>query len=77
MAWTQTDLDTIESAIASGVRMVTVGGQTTTFQTVESLKAARAEIVAALQGQAVAANPAARPPARRSYATYGGRAYDR
>ena len=41
MAVTQTDIDELNRAIADGVRQVTLGGQTITYNTTESLIKAR------------------------------------
>lgn len=38
---TQTDIDNLNAAIASGTRSVTLGGQTVTYNTTASLIAAR------------------------------------
>jgi len=74
MAVTQSDLDALDAAIASGVRMVTIGGQTTTFQTTESLAAARDRLSRQLQA-AQAGEAGKRLPPTRSRLTYGGRGY--
>jgi len=74
MAVTQADIDTLNKAIADGVRMVTMpGGQTTTYQTTESLIKARDDQMAQLQAQQNAAD--ARRKNRRTLLTYGGRGY--
>lgn len=70
MAVTQADLDNLNAAIASGVRSVTLGGQTVIYNTTESLIKARNDLAAQL-----AAQSSARP--RQSYAYYAGRGYDR
>jgi len=41
MAVTQADVDALNTAIAEGVRQVTIGGQTVLYQTTESLIKAR------------------------------------
>lgn len=49
MAVTQTDIDNLNAAIASGTRSVTLGGQTITYNTTASLIAARDDLVKQLQ----------------------------
>ena len=71
MAVTQADIDNLNAAIASGVRSVTLGGQTAIYSTSESLIKARDDLKAQLAAQ----NPVQRP--RQSYAYYAGRGYDR
>ena len=71
MAVTQADIDNLNAAIASGVRSVTLGGQTVIYGTPESLIKARDD----LKDQLAAQNPVQRP--RQSYAYYAGRGYDR
>lgn len=70
MAVTQADIDNLNAAIASGVRSVTLGGQTVIYSTSESLIKARDD----LKTQLAAQNPVQRP--RQSYAFYAGRGYD-
>lgn len=70
MAVTQADIDNLNAAIASGVRSVTLGGQTVIYSTSESLIKARDD----LKTQLAAQNPTQRP--RQSYAFYAGRGYD-
>lgn len=48
MAFTQTDLDVIEAAIAKGEQTVQFADRTVTYRSVDQLLKARAEIVAAL-----------------------------
>lgn len=72
MAVTQADIDNLNAAIASGVRSTTLGGQTVTFNTTDSLIKARNDMVAQLAAQTSTAT--ARP--RQSYAFYAGRGYD-
>lgn len=69
MAVTQADIDNLNAAIASGVRSVTLGGQTVIYSTSESLIKARDDMKKEL-----AAQNASRP--RQSYAFYAGRGYD-
>ena len=70
MAVTQADIDNLNTAIAAGVRSVTVGGQTVIYGTAESLIKARDDMKAQLAAQ----NTSQRP--RQSYAFYAGRGYD-
>jgi collagenase-like PrtC family protease len=67
MAVTQTDIDNLNAAIASGARSVTLGGQTVTYNTTASLIAARNDLQKQL-------NAARRKPRTRQL-VYGGRGY--
>jgi hypothetical protein len=50
MAWTQTDLDTIRSHVASGTRRVTYSdGRTIEYQSLDQLIAAERVIAAAIE----------------------------
>jgi len=49
MAVTQADVDALNEAIAAGVRQVTIGGQTLTYNTTESLIQARNDMRSELQ----------------------------
>lgn len=59
MALTQTDLDTLDSAIASGELKVSYNGRMVEFRSVAELKSARAHVYDVLTG-AVASTPKAR-----------------
>lgn len=48
MAWTQANLDAIETAIASGELRVSFEGRSVEYRSIEELQKARAEIKAAL-----------------------------
>jgi hypothetical protein len=48
--WTQTDLATLEAAIASGTRHVQYGDKSVTYQTIEQMLRARSEIMSAVGG---------------------------
>jgi len=48
MALTQTDLENIDAAIASGHRLVRVEGRWVEYRSIDELKAARAHIAAQL-----------------------------
>lgn len=67
-------LEGLNQAIADGVRQVTIGDQTTTYNTTDSLLRARDDVQRrynAEQGRA-----AGRRPAKRSLLVFGGRGYD-
>ena len=68
---TQTDIDNLNAAIAAGVRSVTVGGQTVTYNTGASLIQARDDMQKQLNAQQ-------RTTVRRkqTYVNFGGRGYD-
>lgn len=51
MSWTQTDLDSVEAAIASGVLTCDVNGRRVTYQTTADLLRTRSAIRAFLEGQ--------------------------
>jgi hypothetical protein len=68
MAITQTDIDNLNAAIASGTRSVTIGGQTITYGTVDALIKARND----LQKQLLA-GVAPRTRSRQTYAYHAGR----
>lgn len=71
MAVSQTDIDNLNTAIASGVRSATVGGQTLTYGTVDALIKARDDL---LKQQKAAAKTGR---SRQNYAYYADRGYDR
>ena len=52
MAISQTDIDNLNAAIASGARSVTIGGQTVIYNTTESLIKARNDLQKQLNAQA-------------------------
>lgn len=70
MAITQSDIDNLNAAIASGTRSVTIGGQTITYGTVDALIRARNDLQKQL---AAAAGATAR--SRQTYAYLAGRGY--
>lgn len=74
MPVTQADIDTLNQAIADGVRQVTLpGGQVTIFQTTESLIKARNDMRDEMQrAQAVAGG---RRKNRRTLLSFAGRGY--
>lgn len=53
--WTQTDIDTLKAAVASGVLSVTYAGppsRTVQYQSLKEMRALLAEMVAVVQGAA-------------------------
>lgn len=72
MAYTQQDLENIERAIADGVRSVTIGGQTTIFNTTDSLIRARDHI----RDELLAEAQRAQRRSRRTMLYHAGRGYD-
>ena len=74
MAVTQADIDELNKAIATGVRSVTVGGQTTIYNTTESLIKARDDMERQLAAQEAAA--AGKAPSRFTRLSYAGRGYN-
>ena len=52
MAYTQTDLDNVKTAIASGEQSVEVGGRKVVYRSVEELRKARDDIAAELNADA-------------------------
>lgn len=73
MAVTQADVDALNVAIADGVRSVTIGGQTTIFNTTDSLIHARDDMRRELA--LLSARTASRRYNRRTLNTYAGRQY--
>lgn len=68
MAVTQSDIDNLNTALATGVRSATVGGQTVTYGTVDALIKARNDLQRQLGSMA---NVAPRP--RQTYVQFVGR----
>lgn len=75
MAVTQSDVDALNRAIADGVRSVTIGGETTIYNTTDSLIRARDDMARQLAAQNAVA--AGRPKPRRTLWFFAGRGYDR
>lgn len=73
MAVTQAEIDALDQAIADGVRQVTIDGQTTTYNTTDSLIRARDNLQAKLNADTLRA--AGKTPAKRQYLYYAGRGY--
>ena len=53
MPVTQADIDSLNRAIASGTRSVTIGGQTVIYNTTESLIKARNDLRTEMQADAI------------------------
>lgn len=73
MAVTQADVDALNRAIADGVRSVTIGGDTTIYNTTENLIKARDDMVRQLA--AITATASGVRVNRRTLLFYGGRGY--
>lgn len=71
MAVTQSDLDNLNAAIASGTRSVTLGGQTITYNTTASLIVARNDLRNELAAQLRTSRRQ-----RQTYAYQNGRGYE-
>lgn len=71
MAVTQSDIDNLNAAIASGTRQVTIGGQTVLYQTTESLIKARDDLQRELNK-----TTSTERRSRRMSAYYAGRGYE-
>lgn len=69
MAYTQTDLDNIRTAIATGEKSVMVNGRRVEYRDMSELMAAEARIEAAL---AAPLNPVRGGPRRFTFTTYRG-----
>ncbi len=74
MAVTQTDIDALNRAIASGTRSVTIGGQTVIYNTTESLIKARNDLQAQLSAQSAQASGTRRP--KQTLLFQSGRGFD-
>lgn len=75
IAQLQADLASLNSAIASGVRSVTLGGQTAIFNTSESLIKARNDVQTRLN-VCLAGESGATKKSKQTYAYFAGRGYD-
>lgn len=73
MAVTQADIDALNTAIADGVRSVTIQGQTTIYNTTASLIQARDDLRRELS--AAEARTAGRRVNKRTLLYYAGRGY--
>jgi hypothetical protein len=70
---TQDDLDRLNAAIVSGERQVSIGGQSVTYQTVDSMIKARNDLQTQLLSGPSVTTGAMRP--RRGRVFHGGRGY--
>lgn len=73
MAVSQNDIDALNKAIASGERQVSIGGQSITYQTIDSLIKARDNLKGELARETLAAAGTPRP--RQTTMVYGGRGF--
>lgn len=73
MTVSQSDIDALNKAIASGERQVTLGSQSITYRSINDLITARNDLLQ--QKAAEEASAAGTPIKRRTYAYYGGRGY--
>ena len=73
MAVTQEQIDALNQAIADGVRQVSLQGQTTVYNTSDSLIKARDDLQDQLNEQELRA--AGKRPSKRTMLFYGGRGY--
>lgn len=69
MPVTQDQIDALNTAIADGVRQVTIGGETITYNTTDSLIRARDNLKAEMAAQSGTV------PKRRTLLSYAGRGY--
>ena len=67
MAVTQSDIDNLNTALATGVRSATVGGQTVTYGTVDALIKARNDLQRQLTSGVLTPRP------RQTYVVFAGR----
>lgn len=72
MPVSQADIDNLNAAIAAGERQVTIGGQSVTYQTIDSLIKARDDLRRELAAQQ---DSEGRPRVRVRKLIYGGRGY--
>jgi hypothetical protein len=70
VAVSQADIDELNDAIASGTRQVTIGGQSVTYNTIESLIKARNDLRNELKRETQALKRS-----RQAQAYYGGRGF--
>jgi hypothetical protein len=74
MAVTQAQIDGLNQALADGVRQVTIGDQTTTYNTTDSLIHARDDLQR--QFNAEQARAAGKPRGTRTRLYFAGRGYE-
>lgn len=71
MAWTQTDLDTLESAMVSGQRRVRLDGREVEYHSIEQMEKARNLIRNEINAQASIGAGVRRPRAYRARTSKG------
>lgn len=74
MPVTQSDIDNLNAAIASGERQVTIGGESVTYNTTESLIKARDDMRSELRAQTRIAD--GKRPAKQTRLYHAGRGYN-
>ena len=62
MPVTQTDIDNITAAIASGERQVTIGNQSVTYRSISELLTARDALIRDFNAQEASADPSKKQP---------------
>lgn len=75
MPVSQSDIDNLNAAIASGERQVTIGSQSITYRSIDDLIKARNDLRQQMADEQATAS--SQPQKRRSYAYYAGRGYDK
>lgn len=75
MATLAEQVEALNQAIADGVRSVTIGGQTTIYNTTDSLMRARDDAQTRLNAQNARAEPQSTKQRGRTYLHYAGRGY--
>lgn len=73
MAVSQSDIDALNAAIASGERMVVLNGQSVTYRSITDLIAARNDLQKQIEDQQYRA--AGKHRSKRFYAYYAGRGF--
>lgn len=73
MAITQTDIDNLNAAIASGERVVVLNGQSVTYRAISDLILARNDLESQMRKQNEVTAGITRPRRRQAY--YAGRGY--
>lgn len=76
MPVTQTDIDNLNAAIASGERQVTIGGQTVTYRSIGDLIQARNDLRTELLNQGIE-DGSVKPRPRQTRLYYAGRGYNK
>lgn len=73
MAVSQSDIDALNAAIASGERMVVLNGQSVTYRSISDLIAARNDLQKQIEDQQYRA--AGKTRSKRAYAYHAGRGF--